>query len=99
MIPLPFVIGGIAGLALAGRTKPRAKFSRMKILGPQTGIAYEVDVCPGGAVLIVHAGGSSALFQKIAGAPGYELLRQLTGSRDAVELMKRDLSPQKKAEP
>lgn len=92
---IPYVVGGLVGLMLAGRRAPNAKFKKLSILGPQTGVTYKVDVCPGGSVIIVHAQETSALFQKITGSPGYTLLRQLTGRRDVVELMRRDLEPQK----
>lgn len=92
---IPYVVGGLVGLFVAGRRAPVAKFKKLELLGPQTGVSYKVDVCPGGSVIIVHAGETAALFQKITGSPGYTLLRQLTGRRDVVELMRRDLEPVK----
>lgn len=94
---IPYIVGGaLVGLVFAKRSAPVAKFKKLELLGPQTGVSYKVDVCPGGQVIIVHTtDGTSALFQKIAGSPGYTLLRQLTGRRDIVELMRKDLEPAK----
>ena len=89
----PYVISGIIGAVLMGRTKPKTRIKTETCFGPRTGVTYTVDILPGNSVVIVHApDGTAALFHR--GITGrYGLLQGLKGQEATVKVMQKDFEP------
>jgi hypothetical protein len=93
---LPYVIAGIIGAGLMGRTKSKSTIKKMALLGPRSGITYEAENVDGLGLYIVHApDGSRGVF--VQGEEGFTFSRGM-GSPETIAAMRDDLEAEPKKE-
>lgn len=89
-----YVVGGIIGAIIMGRTKPKTQMRSVQCFGPRTGIVWVAEVMPGEGVVAIHApapDNTIALFHRTE--KGFTLLRALQGYDQTVKMMQKDLEP------
>ena len=86
----PYVVAGVVGAILMGRTKPKTSFAKLKLLGPHSGLQYEAEDFPDFRVVVLHApDGSVCSFQK--GADGRWSVLKGRGNEQTLQRMIADL--------
>lgn len=88
-----YVIGAMIGAFFMGKTKPITKIQTRKSFGARTGTWYDIDILPGGDIIIVHGPDRTQVVFRRAPGGHYEVLQGLSGSKTTLELMQRDFSP------
>jgi hypothetical protein len=90
----PYVVGGLVGAFLMGKTKPKMPMKLMTLYGPRTGTIWTAEVFPGDDVVALHAPGQDntiALFRRAPSGTGFVLLHAFQGYPETVQMMQKDL--------
>lgn len=61
---IPYLVAGAIGALWAQTRSPNSQFKKARVLGPKTGISYEVDEFKAGVVLVKAKDGTTAVFTK-----------------------------------
>lgn len=88
---IPLVIGCVVGAALISRGSPRTRVKKLTTIGTASGGTYMVEQLPQAGIMIVHAPGCVAVFERQADG-SFSFLRG-SGDQRAIVSVVRDVSP------
>lgn len=88
---LPYVIAATIGAVWATRRGPNVSFSKKTMLGPKTGLTYQVDdYTKAGMVMVKAKDGTIVVLTKRPGGQSGFVFQHSTGNPKVVELIKSD---------